>query len=67
MSILAPVVPPDALEHMVAAILIRAGLREPHRAPAHRALADAQDDRRRWLTARAMAQEMADRYLAERV
>jgi hypothetical protein len=59
-ALLAPVIPAEALEGEVDALLGRAEVRAPGVPPAHRALADAQEERARWLAVRAAAEEMAN-------
>jgi hypothetical protein len=49
MTILAPVFPPDRLEDAIAQVLAQTEARPNHQQPAHRALADAEDERARWL------------------
>jgi hypothetical protein len=58
-AILAPVIAPDRLEEAVATVLTLSELRAPGQAPAHRALADAQEERARWLAVGENARRMA--------
>ena len=55
MSILAPVLPGATLGQAVEDLLAQTDVREQESAPAHRALADAKDERRRWLNVREAA------------
>lgn len=55
-GILAPVLPAAALERSVAGLLTISRIREDRSPPAHRALADAEDERQRWLELRSAAQ-----------
>ena len=59
MAILAPVVPPHRLEDAVAEVLAQSEVRGPDQAPAHRALADAEEERARWLAVQANARKIA--------
>lgn len=59
MAILAPLISPDQLEDAVAEILAPSQVRVPHQQPAHRALADAEEERARWLAVQAAARHMA--------
>jgi hypothetical protein len=52
MGILADVVEADALAVMVEGILLLTGVRDRHGSPAHRALADAEEERQRWIAVR---------------
>jgi len=58
-AILAPVVPPDRLEEAVAEVLALSEVRAPNRQPEHRALADAEEERARWLAVQDAARKMA--------
>jgi len=49
MTILGPAFPPDRLEDVIAQVLAQTEARPDHQQPAHRALADAEDERARWL------------------
>ena len=59
LAILRPAIPPDRLEDTVAQVLALSNLRSPDETPAHRALADAEEERARWLAVQANAREMA--------
>jgi hypothetical protein len=59
LAILTPAIPVDRLDHAVAQVLALSELRAPNQAPAHRALADAEEERARWLAVQANAREMA--------
>jgi hypothetical protein len=58
-KILAPVVPAEALDELIAEVLERSEVRAPHQQPAHRALADAEEERERWLAVQATARRLA--------
>jgi hypothetical protein len=58
-AILADLLPEPARDAAVADLLILTDVRAPDHAPAHRALADAVDERDRWLAVRAAALRMA--------
>lgn len=58
-AILAPVLSPDRLDEAVAEVLALTELRAPGRQPAHRALADAQEEHARWLAVQANARRRA--------
>lgn len=58
-AILAPVVPPERLNDAVAHALALSEVRAPGQQPAHRALADAEEERARWLAVQATAERMA--------
>jgi len=56
LAILSPTVPPERLEEAIGDVLALSELRAPGQAPAHRALADAEEERARWLAVQAVAQ-----------
>jgi DNA polymerase III epsilon subunit-like protein len=58
LAILRPALPPDRLEDAVAQVLALSELRAANEAPAHRALADAEEERARWLAVQANARKM---------
>ncbi len=58
-AILAPVIAPERLADAVAEVLALCEIRAPGTPPAHRALADAREERARWLAVQAMARRMA--------
>jgi hypothetical protein len=58
-AILAPAVEPGQLDNAVAEVLALSEVRAPNRQPAHRALADAEDERARWLAVQGAARRMA--------
>lgn len=58
-AILAPVIPADKLEKVIADLLIRAAIRAPGHQPAHRALADAQEEFEGWRAVRDAANALA--------
>jgi hypothetical protein len=58
-SILSAFVPADRLNLVIDELLSRSEPRAPGQAPAHRALADAQEERARWLLVGASARELA--------
>lgn len=58
-AILASVVPPHLLAATVRELVARAEIRKVGEAPAHRALADALEERERWLLVRSRATEFA--------
>lgn len=60
-SILRPVVPPAALDDVVENVIVLSEVRAHDGPPAHRALADAQVERERWLTVAAAARAEAAR------
>lgn len=59
-AILRSALPPDRLDEAVAEILTLSELRAPGEPPAHRALADAEEERARWLAVQANARRMAE-------
>lgn len=59
-AILASVIPPDRLDAFVLDLVALAEIRRNGEPPAHRALADAEDERARWLAVRAAAERAAD-------
>ncbi|MGY2733406.1 hypothetical protein [Sphingomonas sp. UYP23] len=59
-GILSPSVPPELLDATVENLLTLVEVRAPGKAPAHRALADAEEERQRWLTVRDAAMELAE-------
>jgi len=59
MAILAPIISADRLDDAAAEILALSEVRAPHQQPAHRALADAEEERARWLVVQAAARRMA--------
>lgn len=61
-AILSPVVPTDELAGIVADLLTRTEISGADGPPAHRALADAMQERRRWLAVRDAAEALANRY-----
>jgi hypothetical protein len=61
-AILAPVLPPDRLEQAVANLLTLTEVRARHRQPTHRALADAEDERARWLAVQTAARTIAAKW-----
>jgi hypothetical protein len=58
-AILAPVIAPERLKEAVAQVLALSEVRAPNQPPAHRALADAEEERARWLMVQATAAQMA--------
>jgi hypothetical protein len=58
-AILRPVLSEAALDEAVRTLLVLTEVREPGRAPAHRALADAREERQRWLAVRDAAARQA--------
>jgi len=58
-AILAPVVSASRLEDAIAEVLALSEVRAPHQQPAHRALADAEEERARWFAVAAAARTMA--------
>ncbi|WP_454882627.1 transcriptional regulator [Sphingomonas oryzagri] len=64
LAILKPVVPVDRLVDEVTQLLLRTEIRKPGEAPAHRALADAEEERARWLLVRSEARKLASAYTA---
>jgi hypothetical protein len=65
-AILAPVLSAETLRQEVESLLTLADVRQRETAPAHRALADAQDERLRWLNLREAAQAAALAHGAKR-
>ncbi|WP_242140348.1 transcriptional regulator [Sphingomonas sp. TREG-RG-20F-R18-01] len=65
-AILAPHVPAGALTDRVEDVLTLAQIREPAHVPAHRALADAQEERGRWCAVRTAALRAAERLQNDR-
>jgi len=65
-AILRPVIPADALASTVEALLSRVEIRSPGQAPAHRALADAEEERQRWIAVRAAASQLAEERATDR-
>jgi hypothetical protein len=59
LAILAPVIAPERLNEAVAQCLAKGEVRAPGQPPAHRALADAQEERARWLAVTAAARAVA--------
>lgn len=60
-QILASVVPADTLAQTVSELLVLTEIRAPGQPPAHRALADAQEERARWLKVGDAARSLAER------
>ena len=60
--ILAPSVPPDLLDATIENLVTLIEMRARGKAPAHRALADAEAERQRWLAVRGAATELAEQY-----
>ncbi|MBB3912575.1 transcriptional regulator [Sphingomonas desiccabilis] len=60
-AILGPIVPADRLEDAIVDVLAKSEVRPPGQQPAHRALADAEDERARWLCVQATAREFLAR------
>ncbi len=60
-DILSGLAPPATLDEVVGDLIILARVRSRGRRPAHRALADAEDERRCWMTVRVAAIELAGR------
>ena len=58
-AILAAVISPNQLEDAVAEVLALSEVRARHQQPVHRALADAEEERARWLAVQATARRMA--------
>lgn len=58
-AILASVIPPDRLDDAIAEVLAHTEVRAGHQ-PVHRALADAEDERARWLAVQATARRMTE-------
>jgi hypothetical protein len=58
-AILSPVVSLGQLERMIAEVLALSKVRAPHQQPVHRALADAEEERARWLAVQATARKVA--------
>jgi len=58
-AILASVISPDRLQQAIAEVLALSEVRAPNQQPAHRALADAEAERARWLAVQATARAMA--------
>jgi hypothetical protein len=63
--ILAPSVPPELLEATVENLTAPIKARARGKAPAYRALADAEAERQRWLAVRSAATELAEQYRRE--
>ncbi|MGK2912029.1 MAG: 3'-5' exonuclease [Sphingobium sp.] len=63
MAILEPILPPEELENAVGNLLALIEIRAPGEPPAHRALADALEERERWLAVGEAARKAAKRYL----
>lgn len=61
MTLLKGSAPPDQLEQLASSVAARAKVRDPAQAPAHRALADAQGERARWLKVQEEARALASR------
>lgn len=59
LAILRPALPPDRLDSAVSQVLALSELRAPGQVPAHRALADAEEERDRWLAVQANARAIA--------
>ncbi|VWX46735.1 transcriptional regulator [Novosphingobium sp. 9U] len=59
LTILAPVIGSDRLEQVVADVLASTDVHAPDWKPAHRALADAEEERSRWIAVKAAAQRIA--------
>jgi len=66
-AILAPIIPADHLSGMVERLLATTEIRGPGQPPAHRALADAQEERERWLAVRQAAKALAETYRSRQV
>ena len=64
LAILTPVIPADRVMADVTSLLARTEIRGPGEAPAHRALADAQEERARWLRIQSEAHKLASTYKA---
>lgn len=60
-AILAPILPAAGLQAAVAEALALGEVRAPDEPPAHRALADAREERQRWLQVQAIAHSIARR------
>jgi len=60
-KILAPFVPADQLGNAVADILALSEVRAPNEQPAHRALADAEDELAQWFAVKAAATRMTEK------
>jgi hypothetical protein len=60
-AVLREIVPLDQLDEAVGNLLALTEVRAPGVAPAHRALADAEEERQRWLAVRAAARRMVER------
>jgi hypothetical protein len=58
-------VPADRLDEAVGDVLALAEVRAAGTTPAHRALADAEEERQRWLAVQAAARAMVARQSAE--
>ncbi|BBC73912.1 transcriptional regulator [Altererythrobacter sp. B11] len=61
-QILQPVIPPESLEKVVESVITLADVRDRGGPPAHRALADAEEERRRWRDACDAARDAARRW-----
>jgi hypothetical protein len=61
-AILSPSVPPELLDATVENLVTLIEVRAPGKARAHRALADAEEERQRWLAVRDAAMELAEEY-----
>lgn len=64
-AILKPILPPNEVEDTVGNLLALTEIRDPGEPPAHRALADALEERERWLAVGEAARKVAKRYLAQ--
>jgi hypothetical protein len=64
-ALLAPLLPPDALDGAVANAVSLAELRFREAPPRHRAVEDAERERQRWMSVRAVAADLAGVPLAE--
>jgi len=60
--ILSPSVPPELLDGTVKDLVALIKVRARGKAPAHRALADAEAERQRWLAVRSAATQLAEQY-----
>jgi hypothetical protein len=61
MALLKDAVEPEQLEHVASSLVAGIEIRGPEELPAHRALADAQEERRRWLKVQDEARLLAAR------
>jgi hypothetical protein len=59
MALLRDAVPPDQIEQVASSLVAGAEVRAPDQPPTHRALADAQEERLRWLKVREEAEALA--------